>query len=55
LAFDIASIEAGRVSSRQLTRDQAETVIAQCSEEHRQLTERLKLIDGSLAVCSRRP
>ncbi len=60
LALDLANIEAGirnvktLAASHQITRDQAETVIAQCSEEHRQLTDRLKLIDGSLAVCNRR-
>ena len=61
LALDIANIEAGirnvrsLAVSHQITRDHAERVIAQSSEEHRQLRDRLELIDGSLAVCRRRP
>ena len=61
LAFDLANIEQGirnvraLAEAHQITRDLAETVVAQCSEEHRQLTARLELIDGNLATCSRRP
>jgi hypothetical protein len=60
VAFDLANIEAAirnvraLAAAHKITRDQAETVTAQRSEEHRQLTDRLKMIDGSLAVCSRR-
>jgi hypothetical protein len=55
LVADIAIIEDGMrdmqalVATHHIARDHAETVLAQCGEEHRLLSDRLKLLDGSLA------
>lgn len=55
LVADIANIKKGirtmqvLVATRQTTRDHAESVLAQCGEEHRLLSDRLTLLDGSLA------
>ena len=54
LVADIATIEDGMcdmqalVATRQITPDYADSVLAQCGEEHRLLSDRPRLLDGSL-------
>ena len=55
VAFDLANLEKGigdlqaLFASRQITRDYAETVLAQCRDERRRLSDRLMLLDASIA------
>jgi hypothetical protein len=54
IAWDLKNVEKGirdveaLAASRQITRDYAEAVLAQCREEHKRLCDRLMLLDASL-------
>ena len=56
VAADLANVEKGMldmqmlVARRGITRDRAETVIAQCNEEEKRLTTRLADLDAALTL-----
>ena len=41
-------------ATRQITSDYADSVIAQCRDEHRMLSDRLDMLDAAIAECSKR-
>jgi hypothetical protein len=44
----------GLAAARQITSDYADSVIAQCRDEHRMLSDRLSLLDAAIAENTKR-